>query len=161
MSYLTERKFANTLDCPINLPATEIKMGDWLVIATFDLVTPMKLTYRMLHLSFISSSFDLSKITAVNKINPGYGLVYVGLFINYISGDPSAQAIADKVSATDLGIVTRTGNPFVTVTPGTYSWVVVNNIQWNAKNALLTVTDSADFKVSAVGQFRVELDETL
>ena len=49
----------------------------------------------------------------------------------------------------------------VTVTPGTYSWVVVNNIQWNANNALLTVTDSADFKVSAVGQFRVELDETL
>lgn len=161
MAYLTERKYSNTLDCPVNLPATEIKMGDWLVVATFKLVTPMKLTFKMLHLNFISSTFDITKLTAVNKINPGYGLCYVGLFLNYISGDPAAQAITDKLVATELGIVTRTGTPFVTVTPGTYSWVAVNNIAYNSNNALLGVTDSADFKLSVVGQFRVELDETL
>jgi len=161
MPYLTERKYSSTLDCPVNLPATEIKMGDWLVIATFSLVTPMKLTYRMLHLNFISSTFDISKLTAVNKINPGYGLCYVGLFLNYSSGDPASQTIADKVTATATGIVTRSGTPLVTVTPGSYSWVAVNNIQYNSNNALLSATDSADFKLSVVGQFRVELDETL
>jgi hypothetical protein len=160
MAFLTERKLANTLDIPVNLPATEIKMGDWLVIASIRLTAPSKLTYRMLHLNFIGSSLDLSKIAAVNRLNANGGLCYVGLYANYVSGDPATATALDMVPATEFGVITRSANPIVLSTPATYSWIAVNNIQWNAGNASLSVQDSADFKLSATGQCRIELDLT-
>jgi hypothetical protein len=158
MPYLTERKLSNTFDVPVNLPITEIKMGDWLLLATFKLDAPTRLTYRMMHLSFISSTVPLTNITAANKIVPNFGLLYVGLFLNYTSGDPSGLAALDVLQTDNLGIVERTAAPIVTVTPGTYSWLAVNNVQFSTLNSLLGVSDSADFTLSCVGQARVELD---
>lgn len=160
MSFLTERKLANTLDVPVNLPATEIKMADWVVIGTFKLVAPSRLTYRMLHLNFIDSTIDLTKIKAQNYINPGFGIVYVALFYNYTSGDPGGLAKLDRVGAYNFGVVTRTGSPFISAVEGTYTWIAVNNIQYSTENALLTVEDSADFRLSCTGQCRIELDLT-
>lgn len=158
MSYLTERKLSNTFDIPVNLPISEIKMGDWLVLASFKLDAPTRLTYRMMHLSFVSSTVPLSNITAANKIVPNFGLCYVGLFFNYTSGDPSGLASLDVLQADSLGIVERTAAPIVTATPGTYSWLAVNNVQFSDLNSLLGVDESADFTISCVGQARIELD---
>jgi hypothetical protein len=160
MPYLTERKLSNTLDIPINLPTTEIKMGDWVVIATIKLVAPAQLTYRMMNLNFVSSTVPLPNITAVNKVVPNYGLCYVGLFFNYVSGDPSSLPALDVVQASTFDVVERTATPIVTATEGTYSWIAVNNVQYNSQNSLLSVSDSADFTVSCVGQARLELDLT-
>lgn len=160
MSFLTERKMANTLDVPIALPATELKMSDWLVIATIKLTAPSRLSVRMLHFNFISSTVDLQNITTVNYINSSMGLCYVGLFLNYTNGDPSQLTKLDKVSASSLGVFTRLGNPLIISTPGTYTWLAVNNVQYNNQNPYLTVTDSADFRMSCTGQWRIELDPT-
>lgn len=159
MSYLTESKLANTLDVPVALPTTEIKMGDWVVIATQRLFAGQKLTYRMMNFNFVSTTFDLTKITAANLIIPNFGMCYVGLYLNYVSGDPGVLTGLDVVSATATGVVNRSGNPFITSTAGTYSWIAVNNVTYSANNALLTPNDSADFKLCATGQCRVELTQ--
>ena len=41
MGYLTEAKLVNIVDNPVALPATEIKQGDWLVLATIKIASPM------------------------------------------------------------------------------------------------------------------------
>lgn len=160
MAYLTERKLSNTLDIPVGLPTTEIKMGDWVVIGTVKISAPTRLTYRMLNLNFVSSTVPLVNLTSDNRIVPNFGLCYVGLFFNYVSGDPSTLPALDVVQANNFGIIERTATPIVTVTEGTYSWLAVNNIQISPQNALLGAGDSADFTLSCVGQARLELDLT-
>ena len=147
MSFLTERKMANTVDAPIALPSTEIKMSDWVVIATIRLTSPSRLTVRMLNLNFISSTVDLTKIVPDNYINSSMGLCYVALFFNYTNADPSSAAKLDRVTASSLGVFSRIANPFVTTVPGTYTWLAVNNVQYSTANSALAVTDSADFRV--------------
>lgn len=158
MAYLTERKLSNTLDIPVNLPATEIKMGDWIVIATISLVTPAKLTYQMMNLNFISSTFALGNLTPYNLVDANGSFCYVGLYLNYVSGSPGTAIALDLLKAGSFGVFTRTANPVVTVQPGTYSWIAVNNIQYSDQNALLTTSDSADFTLCCTGQGRIELD---
>lgn len=160
MPYLTERKLNNTLDLPLALPSVEIKMGDWLVIGTFKLVAPTRLTYRAMNLNFISTTVDLANLTSDNKIVPNFGLCYVGLFYNYTSGDPSTLPTLDVLQANSLGVVTRSASSIVADTEGTYSWIAVNNIQFSTANSLLSVSESADFTLSCVGQARIELDLT-
>jgi hypothetical protein len=158
MPYITYNKLSNTLDVPINLPATEIDMGDWLLIATVQVTAPAQLTYRVMNLNFLSSDFALANIASQNLIVPNFGLCYVGLFYNYTSGDPSTLAALDVLSSSSLGVTTRTAAPLIITTPGTYSWIAVNNVQYSSQNSLLGTTDSADFVLSCVGQSRLELD---
>jgi hypothetical protein len=160
MPYLTERKLSNTLDVPVNLPATNITMGNWLVIASLQVVAPTLLTYRMLHLNFISSAVNLSNLTPANLIVANYGFCYVGLFYGYTSGDPSTLSALDVVQTSTLGIQPRTTSPLVINTAGTYSWIAVNNVQYSSSNSLLPSGESADFVMSCVGQCRLELDLT-
>lgn len=158
MGYLTERKLSNTLDAPVSLAASELKMGDWLVISTIVLTEPSRVIFRMLNLNFISSTLALSNILPVNLVTPNFGLLYIGLFANYISGDPSSLPALDVVSANNFGVAQRTAPPVVISVPGTYSWIAVNNVQFNNQNALLSASDSADFTLNVVGQARLELD---
>lgn len=160
MPYLTERKFSNTLDVPVNLPSTEIKMGDWVVIATIKLVAPARLTYRMMNLNLIGSTFNVSNLIAANRIVPNFGLCYIGLFFNYISGDPSGIPALDVLYATGSGVIYRIASPIVTAQEGTYSWIAANNVQISDQNPLLTTSSSVDFTLSCVGQARIELDLT-
>jgi hypothetical protein len=161
MSFLTERKMANTVDAPIALPSTEIKMSDWVVIATIKLTAPSRLTVRMLHLNFISSTVDLTKIVPANYINSSLGMCYVALFFNYNNADPASTTKLDKVTASALGVSTRIENPFVTTVPGIYTWLAVNNIQYSTASSALAITDSADFRVSCTGQWRIEINPLL
>lgn len=114
----------------------------------------------MLNLNFVSSTVPLPNIAPVNLIVPNYGLCYVGLFLNYVSGDPSGLPALDVVQTSAFGVMQRTATPIVTSTEGTYSWIAVNNVQYNSQNNLLGVNDSADFTLSCVGQARLELDLT-
>jgi len=158
MSYLTETKLSNTLDVPVNLPTTELKMGDWLVIATVKIVSPTLLTYRMMNFNFVSSALPLANVTSSNLIVPNFGLCYVGLYLNYTAGDPSTLAALDVLQSNSFGVQMRTATPIVTSTEGTYSWIVVNNVQYNSQNSLISTNDSADFTLSCCGQARIELD---
>jgi hypothetical protein len=172
MAFLTENTIAKTLDLPINLPATELKMGDWLTVATIKLVYPMKLAYRFMTLQMLSSSVSTDLITAVNKVSPSLDLAFLGLYLNYSSGHPGTQPALDVVkiretesAAVDCVPVNELSGQFITVrteplveytTPGVYSFILANNMQASSESAIPTTT-SIDFRLCATGQVRLYL----
>lgn len=159
MAYLTERQLNNTLDVPVNLPSTEIKMGDWLIVASIKIAAPMRLTYRFMNLQLIAASVDLEDIRPVNRVNPNLQLAYVGLYFNYISGSPGGLPALDALKTNRFGVVTRSGPSIIAATAGTYSWIAVNNMKASGDStAIIPVTTSIDFRLNIVGQTRIEID---
>lgn len=172
MAFLTENSLARTLDIPINLPSTEVKMGDWLVAASIKLVYPMKLSYRFMTLQMLSSSVTTTDIIAANKISPSLDLAFIGLYLNYSSGHPGTQPALDVVKIRenesaniDCIPVNELSGQFITVrteplveytTPGVYTFIVANNTQPSTDSTIPTTT-SIDFRLVATGQIRLEL----
>jgi hypothetical protein len=172
MAFLTENTLAKSLDLPINLPSTELKMGDWLTVATIKLVFPMKLSYRFMTLQMLSSNVTTSDIVAANKISPSLDLAFIGLYLNYSSGHPGLQPALDvtKIRETesanvDCIPVNELSGQFITVrtaplveftTPGVYSFIIANNMQASSDSTIPTTT-SIDFHLCATGQIRLEL----
>lgn len=173
MALLTEAKVSKTLDIPVNIPATELKMGDWIVVASIKLKEPMRLSYWYLTLQMLSSSVDTTDIVDANKISPSLDLAFLGLYRDYTSGHPSdtpaldivriresISSDGDCIPVTDsLGqFVTVRTSPLVTfVTPGVYSFILANNMQSSSESTIDTDT-SIDFTLCATGQIRLELD---
>jgi len=172
MAFLTENTLSKTLDLPINLPSTELKMGDWLVVATIKLVYPMRLSYRFMTLQMLSSSVDTTTIVTANKISPSLDLAFLGLYLNYSSGHPGTQAALDVIkiresesASVDCVPVNEISGQFITVrteplvqytTPGIYSFILANNMQASTESTIPTTT-SIDFRLLATGQVRLEL----
>jgi hypothetical protein len=172
MAFITENSLAKTLDLPINLPSTELKMGDWLVVATIKLVYPMKLKYRFMTLQMLSSNVATSDILTVNKISPSLDLAFIGLYLNYASGHPGTQPALDVVKIrenesanVDCIPVNELGGQFITVrkeplveytAPGVYTFIIANNMQASSDSTIPTTT-SIDFRLVATGQIRLEL----
>jgi hypothetical protein len=173
MAFLTESKLAKTLDLPVNLPTTELKMGDWVVVSTIKIVSPMKLTYQFMTLQMLSSSVLTSDIGATNKISAALDLAFIGLYRNYSSGHPGLQPALDVVRIREFDItnqdcipVNQLSGQFITVrsapvvfftTPGVYSFIVANNMQASS-TSVIPVTTSIDFRLCATGQIRLELE---
>lgn len=173
MALLTESKVAKTLHIPVNLPATELKQGDWLVVASVKITAPMKLTYWYLTFQMISASVDIQSIGDTNKISPALDLAFLGLYRDYVSGFPASTPALDVVkireSSTTTGDcipITDTLGRFITVrsspmltftTPGVYSFIVANNMQ-AASTSLIPTTTSIDFQLCVTGQIVLELD---
>lgn len=160
MAYLTENQLSNVVDIPIALSSTDLRMGDWVVLATVKIVSPMRLTYKIANLSVSASSVDPADITNGNKIYGNLGLVYLTLRVNYISGNPGEAGGLDALVATDLGTYSRDYTNIVTATtPGIYSWIIANNMQPSTDtNPVIPVSTSIDFRVTANGVARLELD---
>jgi hypothetical protein len=172
MSFLTENTLAKTLDLPINLAATELKMGDWLIVSTIKLVLPMKLSYRFMTLQMLSSTVDTTLIVPGNKISPSLDFAFIGLYLNYSSGHPGTQPALDVVkirenpsAAVDCVPVNQVSGQFITVrtdplvqftTPGIYTFILANNMQASTDSTIPSTT-SIDFRLSATGQVRLEL----
>jgi len=172
MAFLTENLLAKTLDIPINLPATELKMGDWLTVATIKLVYPMKFSYRFMTLQMLSSNVTTSDIVTANKISPSLDLAFIGLYLDYSSGHPGTQPALDVVkireneaSTLDCVPVNELSGQFITVrteplveytTPGVYTFIIANNMQASSESTIPTTT-SIDFRLVATGQVRLEL----
>jgi len=157
MAYLTESKLASVLDLPVCLSSTELKMGDWLLVSTVKIVQPMLLTVRYLNIQLLSCTVDVTKIANVNKIYGNLGLCYVALRPDYASGSPGLPGAVETLVAADLGITARnTAAPLLITIPGTYSWLVANNMKAEATSTIPTST-SIDFKLSITGQVRLDL----
>lgn len=157
MAYLTEKKLESVLDLPVCLSSTELKQGDWLLIATLKIVTPMVLTMRYLNLQLLSCNVDATRIGNTNKIYGNLGFAFVALRLNYISGNPGASSGVETLVSSELGIVSRnTAVPLLITTPGTYSWLVANNMKADA-TSLISTSSSIDFKLSVTGQVRLDL----
>jgi hypothetical protein len=171
MALLTENKLSTTLDIPVNFSATEVQMGDWLVVASIKLVAPMRLTYQFLTLQMLSSTVDTRDIVDANKIVPALDLAFLGLYRDYSSGHPSQSPALDIVRIRETGLasdcitITDTLGQFITVrsspvltftTPGVYSFIVANNMKPSSQSVIPTTT-SIDFQLTATGQIRLEL----
>lgn len=160
MAYITEQKLSNVLDLPIALPATNLKIGDWVVVAVTKLVVPMRLTYTVANLQLLTASVDVADITAGNKIFGNLGLVYLTMRLNYGSGTPGAAGGLDVLVADSLGTFTRdTSAPVVTIAPGLYSWIVANNMRASTDTVpVIPTSTSIDFRTAVTGTVRLELD---
>jgi len=174
MALLTENKVSKTLDIPVNLPATELKQGDWLVVASIKLKEPMKLSFWYMTFQMIASSVDTRDIDESNKISPALDLAFVGLYRDYTTGHPSGTPALDVVriretisTSGDCIPINDTLGRFITVrsspvleftTPGVYSFIVANNMQASSTSVIPTTT-SIDFQLNVTGQIRLELDK--
>lgn len=172
MAFLTEAKISKTLDIPVSLPATELRMGDWLTIATISLASGMKLSFQFLTFQMLSSSVNTTDIATENKIVPALDLAFVGLYRNYSSGYPGSipaldvTKIRESVSELDCVPLNQISGQFITVrtsplveytTPGIYTFIVANNMQ-TAANVVIPITTSIDFRLCVTGEIRLELE---
>lgn len=160
MGFLTETQLSNVMDIPIALSATDLRMGDWIVVASVKIVSPMRITYKFANLQLMASTVITSDITNGNKIFGNLGLVYLALRLNYSSGSPGAAGGLDALVATSLGIAARNTSNVLTVTEaGVYSWIVANNMQPSTDTApIIPLTTSIDFRTAVTGTLRLELD---
>lgn len=154
MAFLTEAALANIVDLPVALPATEIKQGDWLVVASVKIVEPMRLEYRYATLSLYASSVSLGQIDASNLVLGSLGLVYLALRRDYAGEQPGASSALDIVALTAQGSYARPGNAVILTTPGTYSWIVVNNTRPSNTSAINPAVDIT-FRVGVTGSARL------
>jgi hypothetical protein len=157
MGYLTTSKLTNIIDLPIQLPTTEIKMGDWLVVATVKIASPMRLRFRFLNLQMHSADVDIADISATNKILGNLGYAYVALRRDYSSGNPGAAGGLEVLSISEIGLVERDITETIYTTPGSYSWIIANNMQPSSTSDIPTSTE-INFRLSLTGQVRLELD---
>ena len=111
MSYLTEQALSNTIDVPISLPAMDLAMSNWVVVASIAITTPMELTYQFASLNVISSVASVSSLLASNYIYGSLGLAYLTLRLNYAGGDPGAAGALDALANGNIGIVSRNQDP--------------------------------------------------
>lgn len=160
MAYLTENQLGNTYDMPIALPSTDLRMGDWIVVASIRIAAPMKLTYKLLNLQLSAATVDPALITAGNKIYGNLGLCYLTLRKDYISGSPGVAGGLDAVVSNGLGVTSRDTAISVQVTAdGVYSWIIANNMQPSTDTVpLIPVSTSIDFRTAVTGSVRLELD---
>lgn len=159
MGYLTTSRLTNIIDLPIQLPATEIKMGDWLVIATVKIAEPMRLRYRFLNLQLHTSTVAMSDISDSNKISGNLGYAYVALRRDYSSGNPGAAGGLEVLSISEIGLVERNNVETIFSTPGRYSWIIANNMQ-PADDSDIPTSTEINFRLSSTGQVRLELDNS-
>lgn len=159
MGYLTTSKLTNIIDLPIQLPATEIKMGDWLVIGSIKIAAPMFLSYRFLNLQLHSSTVSIASIASANKISGNLGYAYVALRRDYSAGNPGAAGGLEVLNISEIGLVERTNVETTFTTPGRYSWIIANNMQPASSSIIPTSTD-INFRLSVTGQVRLELNNT-
>ena len=159
MAYLTEARLDSVMDIPLSLPSTTLQQGDWLVVGSVQILSPMTLTYKFANLDLLDSTVDTTQIQAVNKIFGNLGLVYLSLWLNYSSGSsPGAAGALDVLIASSLGSFQRDVTNIVTLTtPGVYSWIVANNCQPSSDaSSLINPSLSIYYTVTITGQVRLD-----
>jgi len=162
MAYLTENRLSNLLDVPLAIPSTELKMGDWVIMGSVRIIAPMRLTYKFMGMQVLTASVTISNIDNSNLIFGNLGLVYVTLRRDYQSGSPGEAGALDVLVANNIGNFARdVTSPVIDATPGVYSWILANNMQPSSStDALIPPSTSIDFRVTALGMVRVELDNS-
>lgn len=157
MAYLSESRLSNLYDLPVSLPATTIKMGDWLVAASVKVVVPMKLTYRYMALQLVSASVRFADVSSLNRVYGNLGNVYLTVRKDYAGEAPGSSGAIETMALTEAGLIVRdSSQPLVLTDPGTYSWVLANNCKADS-SSLIPAATSIDFVVAMTGQVRMEV----
>lgn len=156
MAYLTENKLTTTYDLPVTMPATELRQGDFLVLATLKVTSGMRVTWKHVNINLISCSVNTGLIAASNKIGGSFGFVYIALRKDYVNESPGAAGALDIYGVSALGTYTRPTTPEVLIVePGTYSWLLANNMQ-PSNSSSVPASTRIDFTAVVSGTARVE-----
>ena len=146
-----------TEELPVALPSTLLQMGDWLVIASIQIVEPMQLVYKWMDIQIIGASVPISDIDSTNLIFGNLGLAYLVLRQNYVGGAPGQGNALDTVIISSQGVFARDVTNVITLTtPATYSWILANNCQ-PSSTSLVPASSSIDFTMTVTGQARLQL----
>jgi hypothetical protein len=151
MAYVTDQQLSSLIHLPVCMPLTEIGPENWLVISSTLIQQGQSFTLRWLQMNLLSlavPSTGADTLTTAptadgicvfpsgnaSLITPGYGLAYIGLYLNFnalvspaiqaaqeaplILGDAATLPPANAVRSTTLATYAA---------PGPYSFVLVNN----------------------------------
>jgi len=156
MSYLTESKLSSTFDLPVAMPATVLKQGDFLILSTIKVTNGMRVSWKHVNINLIACSVNTGLIAASNKIGGSLGFVYIALRKDYVNESPGSSGALDIYGVSALGTYTRPTTPEVLIVePGTYSWLVANNMQ-PSNSSTVPASTSIDFTLAVSGMARIE-----
>ena len=146
MSYVTEKLLEDKIDVPIQLPATELLAGNWLVVTCIRIPTEtlVTLSLRFLQLKLLELVGSEADCTVPEDVN-----VKLGLFqdFNGQASPDSQTAVQGEILQSAVPAPSTVERDFATTLrleePGTYSWVV-----WTDSNAKLAVTGAVRVDVN-------------
>ena len=168
---LTIQALDSVIDLPVSMPLTLIRADNWLIVASFRVLSGQTVTFRNMNLTVVEASISGVALPLGNQcnqfnialVNNGYGLAYVGLAKNYSSStDPQtvtwAGTASDVISANSVGLFTRSPEAanLVISEPGDYSFVVVNNCATSVSSST-TQLFNVDLKLIVSSQVRLNL----
>lgn len=169
MSFLTDSQLDNQLDLPVSSPTILLEQQDWIIVASVKISSPAQMVLRWIQLQLVelvNPLTDGSTVVTPNSqglcvfpssdvvlTNSDYGLAYLGLYFGFTpSVSPWIQSLQEPpltvggVGATAPAIAIRSLIPTTYVTPGMYSFVLVNN------------TQNYNLKLTVNGQSRIVLN---
>jgi len=151
MPYVSDTQLADLLHLPVSFPLTEVEPSRWVVISSVLLQQGQSFTLRMLQMNLLSLADPLSGADTLitsptadgtcvfpsgnaNLLTAGYGLAYLGLYLNFNAlVSPASQAaqesplILGNSNTLPPASALRATTPSVYAAPGPYSFVLVNN----------------------------------
>lgn len=169
MSYVTDQQLSGLIHLPVSMPLTDIGPQRWLVVSSTLISQGQSFTLRMLQMNLLSLMDPTTGADTLTTaptadgicvfpsgdatlVTPGYGLAYLGLYLNFNAlVSPAIQAaqeapliLGDAGSAPPAGAV-RATSPATYAATGPYSFVVVNNTV--DRSLRLTVTGQIVFSI--------------
>jgi hypothetical protein len=170
--FLTTQELDSVIDLPISMPSTLVRSGDWLVVASFNLLSGQTLLYKDMNLTVLSASIDGVDLALGNQcnqfniklLNNSYGISYVGIAKDFsATSDPQSVtwigSAADVISADSVGTYVRSSSAteLEITESGVYSVVVVNNCESTTSTQTTSQLYNVDLKMIVSSQIRLKL----
>jgi hypothetical protein len=170
--FLTTQELDSVIDLPISMPSTLVRSGDWLVVASFNLLSGQTLLYKDMNLTVLSASIDGVDLALGNQcnqfniklLNNSYGISYVGIAKDFsATSDPQSVtwigSAADVISADSVGTYVRSSSAteLEITESGVYSVVLVNNCESTTSTQTTSQLYNVDLKMIVSSQIRLKL----
>ena len=170
--FLTTQELDSVIDLPISMPSTLVRSGDWLVVASFNLLSGQTLLYKDMNLTVLSASIDGVDLALGNQcnqfniklLNNSYGISYVGIAKDFsATSDPQSVtwigSAADVISADSVGTYVRSSSAteLEITESGVYSVVLVNNCESTTSTQTTSQLYNVDLKMIVSSQIRLNL----
>lgn len=168
--YVLKEYIESIIDLPASLPLTEVRAADWLIVATVKLLAGQQLAYRYGLVQVYAASIngvdlalnDQCNPVTIRRVNPSYGLAYLGIAKDYSSADDPSRVTwqgtaADVITAPSVGVYTRNqeSSELIITEPGNYSFVVVNNCVASSTDSGSDLTN-VDLQLVVTAQIRLQ-----
>lgn len=169
---LTLEELNSVIDLPISMPTTFVHSGDWLVVASFNLLEGQTLLYKDMNLTVLKASIDSVDLALGNQcnqfniklVNNSYGIAYIGIAKDFSSTtDPQSVtwvgSASDVISASSVGTYVRASSAtqLEITAPGNYSVVLVNNCESTTNTTTTSPLYNVDLSMIVTSQIRLTL----